>query len=115
MVSPISEAVAAPIAAEIATKLSGKKASVSGGSAQVNVPEGVSSRSNKTIHMPEVISTGDKTADKEIRPVKMGEVRKSEVKDGELMTKVYDRNGKLLRVIPPGYVPAGEPKYDITI
>ena len=44
-----------------------------------------------------------------------GEVRKSEVTEGELKTKVYDQSGKLLRVIPPGYLPVGEKKFDITI
>jgi len=47
--------------------------------------------------------------------VQLSEVRKSEVTDGELKTRVYDCSGKLLRVIPPGYLPAGEQKFDVTI
>ena len=33
------------------------------------------------------------------------EERRFDFKDGQLTVKVYDRNGKLLREVPPGYVP----------
>ena len=33
------------------------------------------------------------------------EERKFDFDDGQLTVKVYDRNGKLLRQVPPGYVP----------
>jgi hypothetical protein len=44
-----------------------------------------------------------------------GEIRRLEIKDGNLTVKVYDSNGKLLRMTPPGYLPAGEQKFDVTI
>ncbi|MEA3361272.1 MAG: hypothetical protein U9R17_17960 [Thermodesulfobacteriota bacterium] len=34
-----------------------------------------------------------------------GETRKIEVTDGELTVSVYNTEGKLIRMIPPGYVP----------
>ncbi len=33
------------------------------------------------------------------------EERKFDFENGQLTVKVYDRNGKLLREVPPGYVP----------
>ncbi len=33
------------------------------------------------------------------------ETRKIEITDGELTVSVYDTKGKLIRMIPPGYVP----------
>ena len=33
------------------------------------------------------------------------EERKFDFEDGQLTVKVYDRHGKLLRQVPPGYVP----------
>ena len=36
------------------------------------------------------------------------EIRKTEIKDGELIIKVYDSGGKLVRKIPPGYLPQEE-------
>ena len=44
-----------------------------------------------------------------------GEIRKSELSDGELTVSVYDSNGKLLRKIPPRYLPTGEQQFDITV
>lgn len=43
------------------------------------------------------------------------ESRKIDVNDGEIKTKVYDEHGELLRVIPPGYLPAGEQKFEVTV
>ena len=53
--------------------------------------------------------------DREKYDVTKGEIRKNEIIDGELVTKVYDREGRLRRVIPPGYLLAGEQKFDFTI
>jgi hypothetical protein len=33
------------------------------------------------------------------------EERKFDFEDGQLTVMVYDRNGKLLREVPPGYIP----------
>ena len=44
-----------------------------------------------------------------------GEVRKVVLEDGKVSINVYDCNGKLLRKTPPGYLPAGEQGYDITV
>ncbi len=67
---------------------------------------------NKT---PGMMKEGNKSADKEKNGVQKGEIRKNEINDGDLKTKVYDENGKLLRVIPPGYLLTGEQKFDFTI
>jgi hypothetical protein len=58
---------------------------------------------------------GKEKADKERYDVTKGEIRKNEIIDGELVTKVYDREGRLRRVIPPGYLLAGEQKFNFTI
>ncbi|SPD74895.1 hypothetical protein PITCH_A370002 [uncultured Desulfobacterium sp.] len=44
-----------------------------------------------------------------------GEIRRVEIKDGSLAIKVYDSSGKLLRKIPPGYLPVGEQQFEVTI
>jgi hypothetical protein len=44
-----------------------------------------------------------------------GEIRRVEIKDGHLTINVYDSSGKLLRKTPPGYLPAGEQNFDVTI
>ncbi len=67
---------------------------------------------NKT---PGIIKEGNGSAGKEENEVQKIEIRKNEIKDGDLNTKVYDENGKLLRVIPPGYLLTGEQKFDFTI
>ena len=67
---------------------------------------------NKT---PGIARDGKGSADKEKYDVTKGEIRKNEIIDGELVTKVYDREGRLRRVIPPGYLLAGEQKFDFTI
>ncbi len=43
------------------------------------------------------------------------EVRKFVLEDGKLTINVYDSSGKLLRKTPPGYLPAGEQGFDITV
>jgi len=67
---------------------------------------------NKT---PGMVKEGNRSAEKEKNEVQKGEIRKNEINDGDLKTKVYDENGKLLRVIPPGYLLTGEQKFDFTI
>lgn len=64
---------------------------------------------------PGMMKEGNRSADKGKNDVQKGEIRKNEINDGELKTKVYDENGKLLRVIPPGYLLTGEQKFDFTI
>ncbi len=44
-----------------------------------------------------------------------GEIRRVVVEDGTLTINVYDRTGKLLRKTPPGYLPAGEEGFDVTV
>ena len=44
-----------------------------------------------------------------------GEIRRVEIRDGNMTINVYDSNGKLLRKTPPGYLPAGEQQFDVTI
>ena len=85
MLSKIGERAAIPVKAETISKTSG------------------------------IARDGKGRADKEKYDVTKGEIRKNEIIDGELVTKVYDREGRLRRVIPPGYLLAGEQKYDFTI
>lgn len=85
MLSKISETAAMPVKQEVINKTSG------------------------------IARDGKGRADKETYDVTKGEIRKNEIIDGELVTKVYDSEGKLRRVIPPGYLLAGEQKFDFTI
>lgn len=34
--------------------------------------------------------------------------RKNIVEDGKIVVEQYDKNGKLIRITPPGYIPFGE-------
>ena len=90
MVSPINAAASASVSAEIIKKNPTDTAPSSGDAAQIETVEQAS-------------------------PQSKGEVRKSEISNGTLTVKVYDSNGKLLRKIPPGYLPMGEQKFDITV
>ena len=63
----------------------------------------------------EINKTGSGNTEQKRSSGNSGETRKMEVKDGEMIIRVYDSSGKLLRKIPPGYLPAGEQKFDVTV
>ncbi len=117
MISPISQTAAVPVTVDAANTSSESIAQESSSSVvESEAPEQLSSRTdNAAVQAPEVDKAGKESAVKTTMPGNEGEVRKSEVKDGEMRTKVYDRKGKLLRVIPPGYIPVGEKRFDITV
>ena len=114
MISPISQAAAVSVAAEVVSKSSGSTSQDHNGVVESEVAEQNSSRPDDAIQTPEIINAGKESAAKARTTGKQGEVRKSEVNEGEIRTKVYDRKGKLLRVIPPGYIPVGEKRVDVT-
>lgn len=71
---------------------------------------------NKNHNEPDVskdfnsdLKTGSETTEKhhnKYEKTSIGEeTRKIEITDGELTVSVYDTKGKLIRMIPPGYVP----------
>ncbi len=115
MVSPISQTAAVVVTAEVANKSSGNTTQESSGVVQPEAVEEISYQPDDPIQAPEINNAGKESAVKASTPENQGEVRKSEVKDGEMRTKVYDRKGKLLRVIPPGYIPMGEKRFDVTV
>ena len=103
MFGPISENTAVRMVSAIANKNSGNSAAKGKAAANFSVA-GLDKN-----------HTGNAGVHKNVDTAPLSEVRKSEVTDGEIKTRVYDRSGKLLRVIPPGYLPAGEQKFDVTI
>ncbi len=115
MVSAISQAAVVTATAELANKSSGSAVQNQKGAMESEVAEQVSSRPDDAIQAPKYLKTGKENANAAGRMLNQGEVRKNEVKDGEMRTKVYDRKGKLLRVIPPGYIPVGEKRFDLTV
>jgi len=115
MVSPISQTAAIPVAAEVANKSSGNTARARSGGLASGVVEKNSMRPDDAVQTPENINEGKENTHEASFAGEEGEVRKSEVKDGEMRTKVYDRKGKLLRVIPPGYIPVGEKRFNLTV
>lgn len=115
MVSPISQTADVSVAAEVVNKSSGSTAQDRNGVVESEVAEQISSRPDDAIQAAGIINAGKESAAKAGTAGTQGEVRKSDVKDGEMRTKVYDRKGKLLRVIPPGYIPVGEKRFDITV
>ena len=115
MVSPISQTAAVSVTAEVVSKSSGSTSQDPNGVVESEVAEQISSRLDDDIQAPKSINAGKESAAKERTAAAPGEVRKSDVKNGEMRTKVYDRKGNLLRVIPPGYIPVGEKRFDVTV
>ena len=115
MFGSISEDTAIRTVSEVANNNLGNPAAKDNGAAKFEVADPASADSVSVATGQErnnLFNTGSYDGKNE---VKQGEVRKSEVTDGELKTRVYDCSGKLLRVIPPGYLPVGEQKFDVTI
>ena len=115
MVNPINETANISANAEAANKKLNKTAPKNGDAVK---PEAV----GQAIIMPDdfdgssgIKTSGSEGADHPNMKDQKGEVRKSEIRDGELTINVYDSSGKLLRKIPPGYLPAGEQHFDITV
>ncbi len=115
MVNPISQTAAVSEAAKVVSKSSGSTSQDHNGVVESEVAEQITSRPADAIQAPEFINTDKESAVKVRTAGKEGEVRKSEVSDGAIQTKVYDSKGNLLRVIPPGYIPVGEKRFDVTV
>lgn len=99
MVNPISETASVSINAEVINKSQNNTAS----------------KSDRPYGSSEIKKSGREDADHSTMKGARGEIRKSELSDGELTVSVYDSGGKLLRKIPPGYLPMGEQQFDITV
>ena len=115
MFGSISEDTAVRTLSEVANKNLGNPAAKGNGAAKFDVADPASANPVRVVTGPgrnNPVNAGGYDGKNE---VPLNEVRKSEVTDGELKTRVYDCSGKLLRVIPPGYLPVGEQKFDVTI
>jgi hypothetical protein len=99
MVNPINETASVSINAEVINKSQNNTAP----------------KSDKPVGSPDIKKSGREGADHSTMKGAIGEIRKSELSDGELTVSVYDSSGKLLRKIPPGYLPVGEQQFDITV
>ena len=99
MVNPISETASVSINAEVINKSQNNTAS----------------KSDRPYGSSEIKKSGREGVDHSTVKGARGEIRKSELSDGELTVSVYDSGGKLLRKIPPGYLPMGEQQFDITV
>ena len=115
MVGPISQTAVISVAAEVVNKSSESTAQDRNGAGASEVVEKNATRPDDAVQAPDIINAGRESAAKTSTAGKQEEVRKSDVKDGEVRTKVYDRKGKLLRVIPPGYIPVGEKRFDVMV
>jgi len=93
-------------------KLSIPPPSTAAGGADAQVIQQITPSPDRVVHSPEgaeVQNQGhsvgrEKAGNSKNREVELEE-RKFDFQDGQLTVKVYDRNGKLLREVPPGYVP----------
>jgi len=99
MINSINEMVSVGISAEVQGKNKNKSAA----------------KSDESYESPDVKKSGRKDDDHSLMNGAGGEVRKSEISDGKVIIKVYNDSGKLLRKIPPGYLPLGEQKFDVTV
>ncbi|MBF0227955.1 MAG: hypothetical protein HQK76_21145 [Desulfobacterales bacterium] len=65
---------------------------------------------NKSVSNPEdLIKSYNETND-----ISKG-IRRTEIKDGEMIVSVYNQKGELIKEIPPGYVPLDKNSVNITI
>ncbi len=101
MVSPINETASVIASSEVINKNPNSTAPNSGNAVQ-----------SEAVRQAAPKSEGAGPSTKEGAK---GEVRKSEITDGKLTISVYDSSGKLLRKLPPGYLPAGEQQFDVTV
>ena len=116
MVSPINAAASVSVSAEVIKKNPTDTApNNSGDAAQFETVEQASPQSDEFYGSPDIKRSDRKDADHSTMKKAKGEVRKSEISNGTLTVKVYDSSGKLLRKIPPGYLPMGEQHFDITV
>ncbi|MBW1851977.1 MAG: hypothetical protein JRJ15_11205 [Deltaproteobacteria bacterium] len=115
MVIPISETTSIRTSSKDINRVPINIGPTSAGQTSPRVAEQVVSQSDEAYGALEVKKAGKEGYDQGRQAGLKGEVRKIEVKDGDLTINVYDRSGKLLRKIPPGYLPLGEQKFDITV
>ena len=115
MVNPINETGNVSANAEAVNKRPNKAAPKSGDAFKPEVVGQAVLKPDESEGPSGIKTSGREGADLQMVKDTKGEVRKSEISDGELTINVYDSSGKLLRKIPPGYLPAGEQQFDITV
>ncbi len=115
MVNPISETAAVSVNTEVINKNPVNTAPKSANAAQFEVVVKADTKTDGVMASLETEKSVKENADPGMMAGANGEVRKSELDDGKVVIKVYDGSGKLLRKIPPGYLPLGEQKFDVTV
>jgi len=115
MLNPIRETASAMMTSEVIRGGPNNTSPEFGGTAQLEVVKQVGPRPTASDGLPKIKTSDKEGAEHGTAKRAKEEVRKSEINDGQLTVKVYDSSGKLLRKIPPGYLPMGEQKFDITV
>ena len=115
MVSPIKEMASVMIAPEVINKSPNNTSPGPEKTGHLELVKQVAPEPKASDDLPVIKASGREGAEQGIKKTAKGEVRKSEISDGQVTIKVYDNSGKLLRKIPPGYLPVGEQKFDITV
>jgi hypothetical protein len=115
MVSPINAAASVGVSGEVIKKNPTDNVPNSRDATHFETLEQTSPQSDESYGSPDIKRSDRKDADQSTMKKARGEVRKSEISNGTLTVKVYDSSGKLLRKIPPGYLPMGEQKFEITV
>ena len=116
MVSPVNIMTSGVAAAETVSKNAVRAAPDNAGAKDSGIMFPTMSGSDEIGFVSEAKNASAQGAEIDRGPEKKGnELRKVEINDGEVAIKVYNNSGKLLRKIPPGYVPLGEQKFDVTV
>lgn len=113
--NPINGAASVSVSSEVLRKNPKGAGPYHGESARPEAGEQASPKPDELYGSPEIKNSGREDADHSRVKKAMGEVRKIEINNGTVTVRVYDSSGKLLRKIPPGYLPVGEQKFDITV
>lgn len=115
MINPINETVSISANAEALKNNANNTAQGSSNAAKFESVAQTPPKSDGNYGSSENKKSDRKDADQSMMKGASGEVRKSDMTDGKLTINVYDSSGKLLRQIPPGYLPVSEQKFDITV
>ncbi len=115
MVSPINTSVAGTAPAEAIEKKNNKALPENSGTAVSEVTGQPKPKLVQFAGNPKIENTDGEYADQAKDVWKKREIRKTNLDNGKLTINVYDSRGKLLRMIPPGYLPPGKQKFDVTV
>ncbi|OQX64090.1 MAG: hypothetical protein B5M55_06550 [Desulfococcus sp. 4484_242] len=113
--NPISETGSVPMSTEVMNKSPNQDLSQPENTVRPELAGQAVSGVDKSYGSRDDEKTGSDSANPPATEDLEGQIRKSEINDGKVTIKVYDYRGKLLRKIPPGYLPLGEQHFDITV